>query len=63
MDREGHLKLADFGLSKKGIELYQEPFTGHLPVIRSTVMGPGTVEKKREKYLQQRKHVSQKKTF
>lgn len=60
IDKNGHLKLADFGLSKKGIADYQEPFVGQIPKIgySTTVLGTRTVvEKKREKYLQQRKQL------
>eukprot|EP01119_Soliformovum_irregulare_P022725 TRINITY_DN7826_c0_g1_i2.p1 TRINITY_DN7826_c0_g1~~TRINITY_DN7826_c0_g1_i2.p1 ORF type:complete len:1295 (+),score=332.56 TRINITY_DN7826_c0_g1_i2:87-3971(+) len=35
VDSDGNLKLADFGLSKKGVsENYREPFKGQMPVVR-----------------------------
>lgn len=60
IDKEGHLKLADFGLSKKGLAEYREPFFGQIPSIGYSTSVSGTrtvVEKKREKYLQQRKQI------
>lgn len=35
INKDGHLKLADFGLSKKGVvESYREPFKGQMPTAK-----------------------------
>jgi len=62
IDNQGHLKLADFGLSIKGIkDSYNEPFRGQLPVLHNSTSPPnekksfeknmenGNVEKNLEK--------------
>lgn len=37
VDKDGHLKLIDFGLSTKGVaESYREPFKGQLPIVKSS---------------------------
>eukprot|EP01118_Nematostelium_gracile_P008179 TRINITY_DN2705_c0_g1_i4.p1 TRINITY_DN2705_c0_g1~~TRINITY_DN2705_c0_g1_i4.p1 ORF type:complete len:678 (+),score=142.44 TRINITY_DN2705_c0_g1_i4:102-2135(+) len=45
IDKNGHLKLADFGLSKKGVlESYKEPFNGQLPAVK--LFAPSVLTKK-----------------
>lgn len=45
IDKDGHLKLADFGLSKKGVlESYKEPFKGQLPNVK--LFAPSTLARK-----------------
>eukprot|EP01116_Phalansterium_solitarium_P022430 TRINITY_DN7406_c0_g1_i1.p1 TRINITY_DN7406_c0_g1~~TRINITY_DN7406_c0_g1_i1.p1 ORF type:complete len:613 (+),score=115.92 TRINITY_DN7406_c0_g1_i1:70-1908(+) len=54
VDMRGHLKLADFGLSRKGVsEAYREPFIGQLPVMR--VLTPDT-NLRRQNFRSRQKH-------
>eukprot|EP01117_Protostelium_nocturnum_P015941 TRINITY_DN6213_c0_g1_i1.p1 TRINITY_DN6213_c0_g1~~TRINITY_DN6213_c0_g1_i1.p1 ORF type:complete len:1371 (-),score=496.08 TRINITY_DN6213_c0_g1_i1:61-4173(-) len=47
INRDGHLKLADFGLSKKGVvESYREPFKGQMPTAKLFTASTVTRRKK-----------------
>jgi serine/threonine protein kinase len=57
IDKDGHIKLIDFGLSTKGVaESYKEPFKGQLPVVKFNP--PSTIVRRAEFKKQRKAHYS-----